>query len=117
MPFPFFLRRREDARQAMHPLVFRQLHASCLQSNRSPLVQTSLQGPVNCSGSVGIAQENEHPESWWSCWLPPWCPLPSSPQGVLSTLLIKEPNSKVKAACPSLLLLGVLKASPPTFAP
>lgn len=104
MPFPFFFRRREDAHQATHPLVFKQLHTSRLQSNRSPLVQqqTSPQGPVNCSGSVGIVQGNVDPESWWSCWLPP---LPSSPQGILSTLLTKEPNSKVKAVSSSLLLL------------
>lgn len=79
--------------------------------------QTPLQGPAKCSGSGGIIQENEHPESWWSCWQPPWCPLHSSPQAILSTLLTKEPDSQVKAECSSLLLLGELKASPPTFAP
>lgn len=73
MPFPFFLRRREDAHQVMHLLVFRQLHASHLQSNR--LAADTTIDPVNCSGSVGIVQEKKHPES-----CPAGCPL-----GVLST--------------------------------
>lgn len=85
------------------------------QSNRSAADTTT--GSSQMFWFSGNVQENEHPESWWSCWLPSWCPLHSSPQGILSTLLTKEPNSQVKAACSSLLLLGVLKASPPTFAP
>lgn len=107
----FFLGRREDACQAI-TLVFRATVLLYFSSRHCYRVQSRA-----CSGSVQIGQENVYPESRWSCWLPPWCPIPSSPQGVLSILLTREPSSEVKAPWSLLVLPGVLMAFLPTSAP
>jgi len=108
---PFLLGRREGACQAT-ALVFRATSLLYFSSTCCYRVQ-----PRACSSSVRICQENVYLESWWSCWLPSRCPLPSSPLGVLSILLTREQSSEVKAPWSLLLLPGMLMASLPTLAP
>lgn len=100
------------------------MHAKPLHLSSGPQVSSTLAADVATGSSEGLvlaqcelARKNVYPESWWSCWLPLWRPLPSSPQDILSTLLTTEPSSEVKAPWSLHLVLGVLKASLPTLAP
>lgn len=64
------------------------MHDKPFHLSSGPRVSSTLVADIATGSSQGLvlaqcklARKNVYSESWWSCWLPLWCPLPSSPQG------------------------------------